>query len=281
VCHFFNKLRRKYFISLSLLTIGNKMADEVFNIEFTYQQNPYVGLVRPLQKDRDTWYSVDLESENQESHVQIIAVPATTENGDWRFECSTGEFATTYYDKDLLWEVGEAIDKYLVGTQNLKPPPVTIGPEDGRTISLVGDTYRILITGQETEGAFATIDMLIPPNGGPGPHAHPNFQESFFVIDGEIEVRSEASVYIAKKGAFVSIPKGGTVHCFKNKTDRTAHLLCMVVPSGLEEFFLAVGQPIAPGTFLAAQPMDGAFLKKVQTLSEKYGQILFPPDYLE
>ncbi len=164
--------------------------------------------------------------------------------------------------------------------ENSKTAPITVGPQDGQNLSVVGDTYRILITGKETGGAYAAIDMLIPPNGGPGPHSHANFQESFYVIDGEIEVKSEVSTYIAKKGSFVNIPKGGIVHCFKNKTDQMAHLLCVVVPSGLEEFFMEIGRPVAIGSFLPPPQMDEEVMKKIQPIVEKYGQKLFPPDYL-
>jgi quercetin dioxygenase-like cupin family protein len=164
--------------------------------------------------------------------------------------------------------------------ENSKIAPVIVGENDGQCLSVVGDTYRILITGKETGGAFATIDMLVPPGGGPGPHSHADFQESFFVIDGEIEVKSEASTYVAKKGSFVSIPKGGIVHCFKNKSDKTAHLLCMVVPSGLEEMFMEIGKPVSPGEFLPP-PMDPETLEKMLAIAEKHGQKVYPPDYLD
>jgi len=82
---------------------------------------------------------------------------------------------------------------------------------------VVGDSYRVVITGKETEGAYAVIDMLVPPNGGPGPHAHTAFQESFHVLEGEIEVKTENGTYTAGKGSFVNIPLGGLIHCFKTK----------------------------------------------------------------
>ncbi|ASU33496.1 cupin domain-containing protein [Mucilaginibacter xinganensis] len=164
--------------------------------------------------------------------------------------------------------------------ENSKAAPVAIGASEGQSLSVAGGNYRILVSGKETGGAFATIDMLIPPGGGPGPHAHPDFQESFYVVDGEVEVKSEAGTYIAQKGAFISIPKGGIVHCFKNKTDSLAHLLCMVVPSGLEEMFLAIGKPVETGTFLPPPVMDAEALQKVQALAAKYGQTLYPPDFL-
>ena len=164
--------------------------------------------------------------------------------------------------------------------QDRKPAPITVGPQEGQSLSVVGDNYRILISGKETNGAFATIDMLIPPKGGPGPHAHANFQETFYVINGEVEVKSEAGSYTAKKGAYVVIPKGGIIHDFKNNTDKMAHLLCVVVPSGLEEFFVEIGKPVSPGTFLPPPPMNPEAAKKLQAIAEKHGQKVYPPDFL-
>jgi quercetin dioxygenase-like cupin family protein len=165
--------------------------------------------------------------------------------------------------------------------KNSKPAPTTIGAQEGKTLSMAGGTYRILISGEETNGEYATIDMLIPPGSGPGPHAHVNIHESFYVVDGEVEVKSEAGSYTAKKGSFINIPKGGIVHGFKNKTDKIAHLLCMVVPSGLEEMFMELGTPIAPGTFLPPPQLDPDTIKKMQQVAEKYGQQIFPPNYLD
>jgi quercetin dioxygenase-like cupin family protein len=161
-----------------------------------------------------------------------------------------------------------------------KSAPITVNPEAGQSLSVVGDTYRILVTGKETGGAFATIDMLVPPGGGPGPHSHTDFQETFYVVDGEVEVKSEVSTYIAKKGSYVVIPKGGIVHCFKNKTETVAHLLCTVVPSGLEEMFIAIGKPVAPGSFLPPPPMDPQSVEKLIKVAEQYGQKVYPPDFL-
>jgi quercetin dioxygenase-like cupin family protein len=173
------------------------------------------------------------------------------------------------------------IDKPRIVMGKLKLDPITVSAQEGKSLSVVGDNYRILVSGKETGGAFATIDMLIPPNGGPGPHAHADFQETFYVIDGEIEVKSEAGVYTAKKGSYVVIPKGGIVHCFKNKTDTLAHLLCVVVPSGLEEFFIEIGQPVENNAFLPPPVLTPGDIKKLEKIAEKFGQIIYPPNYLD
>ena len=44
-------------------------------------------------------------------------------------------------------------------------------------IGLVGDTYTITVTGEQTDGRFCLIDMHIPPGGGPQPHRQ-DFEES-------------------------------------------------------------------------------------------------------
>lgn len=163
---------------------------------------------------------------------------------------------------------------------NQKQTPIAVGAEQGQGLSVMGGTYRILASGNDTGGAFATIDMLIPPGGGPGPHAHAQFHETFYVVEGEVEVKSEASTFIARTGDYIVIPTGGIVHGFKNRSDKTARLLCTVVPAGLEEMFLEMGKPVALGEFLPPPTMDAETQAKMKAIAEKYGQKLYPPDFL-
>jgi hypothetical protein len=51
----------------------------------------------------------------------------------------------------------------------------TLDPQAGPSLSVVGDTYRIVTSGAQTGGAYAIIDMLVPPGGGPGPTPTPSF----------------------------------------------------------------------------------------------------------
>ena len=162
--------------------------------------------------------------------------------------------------------------------ENTKQAPITIGAEEGQSLSIAGNSYRILVSGSETGGDFATIDMLVPPGGGPGPHSHAHFHETFYVMEGEVEIHSEVSVYTAKMGDYVVIPKGGIIHYFKNKTDKNVRLLCTVIPSGLEEMFIAISKEISNGQ-LSPSP-DSQGLKQMQQIAEKYGQQFYPPDYL-
>ncbi|UPK69957.1 cupin domain-containing protein [Chitinophaga filiformis] len=156
-----------------------------------------------------------------------------------------------------------------------------INNSQGNHFSIVGDTYRIVIPGKQTNGEFAMIDMLVPPGGGPGPHAHASFHESFYVVDGEVEFKTEEGKTIARKGDVITIPKGGAVHSFKNVSGNMAHLLCTVVPAGLDAFFEEIGTPVQAGEFLPHPHLDEDAIKKLVSIAKKYGQEVYPPNYLD
>jgi quercetin dioxygenase-like cupin family protein len=155
----------------------------------------------------------------------------------------------------------------------------TLDPQAGPTVSQAGGTYRVVVSGEQTGQAYAVIDMLVPPHSGPVPHAHPTIQETFYVLEGEIVVRSETQTYVAQKGAVVTIPLGGAVHNFTNESTAMAQLLCVVAPAGLEAFFLTVGQPVVAGQPFATQPPTPEQQQRIGELAKHYGQEVFPPDY--
>lgn len=157
----------------------------------------------------------------------------------------------------------------------------TVDPKGEEYLAVAGGSYRILISGEQTNGAYAVIDMLVPPGRGPGPHAHKDMQEMFYILEGEVEFKREGAAYIAKKGSLVNIPLGGQVHCFKNKSGTNARLLCTVIPAGLDSFFREIGKPVEEGVFLAPPTLSTEELQKVKSISEKYGQELYPPDFLD
>jgi quercetin dioxygenase-like cupin family protein len=138
-------------------------------------------------------------------------------------------------------------------------------------ISLVGDTYTITIGGEDTAGRFSVFDMFIPPNGGPGPHRH-DFEETFIVLEGEVEATFRGEKRAIKAGDTVNIPANAP-HQFHNGSGSPARLLCICSPAGQEKFFMEVGIPVATRTS-PAPPLDekqfAEFLKKAKELAPKY-----------
>ncbi len=145
-------------------------------------------------------------------------------------------------------------------------------------IGLVGDTYTVLISGDDTNGRYCVIDMYIPSGGGPPPHRH-DFEESFTLLEGEIEATFRGKKSAVKAGETLSIPANAP-HSFTNASTEAVRLLCICAPSGQEEFFAEVGVPVATRTTPPPKldkEAQAAFLKKAQELAPKYRTELLKP----
>jgi mannose-6-phosphate isomerase-like protein (cupin superfamily) len=113
-------------------------------------------------------------------------------------------------------------------------------------IGLVGDTYTVLLSGKDTAGRFCLIDMYIPPGGGPPSHRH-DFEESFLLLEGEIEATFRGVRSVVKAGETLHIP-ANSPHQFRNQSKSPVRLLCICAPAGQEEFFAEVGVRVATRT---------------------------------
>jgi quercetin dioxygenase-like cupin family protein len=113
-------------------------------------------------------------------------------------------------------------------------------------VGVVGDTYTILLTGDDTAGQFCLIDMHVPPGGGPPPHRH-DFEETFVMLEGEVDLTFRGSKSVARAGDTVNIPANAP-HQFHNSSQRAVRMLCLCSPAGQEKFFLEVGAPVATRT---------------------------------
>ena len=145
-------------------------------------------------------------------------------------------------------------------------------------IGLVGDTYTILVTGDETAGKYTLIDMHVPPGGGPPPHRH-DFEEMFTVLDGEVQVTFRGQTLVARPGETINVPANAP-HSFTKAAGTPSRLLCLCAPAGQEEFFTLVGQPVATRTE-APPPLDpdgqAAFIARSQSLAPQFRTELLPP----
>jgi quercetin dioxygenase-like cupin family protein len=109
-------------------------------------------------------------------------------------------------------------------------------PGDGATYWGPGDLYRFLVTGEETGGAYFAMEALVPPGGGPPPHIHRNEDETFYVVEGEVDFRLGDDVITAGVGDFVNVPRG-SVHCFHNAGSAPMRMILTFTPAGIEKFF--------------------------------------------
>ena len=144
-------------------------------------------------------------------------------------------------------------------------------PENLPHIGLVGDTYTITVTGEQTAGRFCVVDMHIPPGGGPPPHRH-DFEESFLLLEGQMEATFRGQKSTVRAGQTLNIPANAP-HQFHNASGQAVRMLCICSPAGQEKFFLEVGVPVA--TRITPPPKlsekeQAVFIEKVKAIAPKY-----------
>jgi quercetin dioxygenase-like cupin family protein len=139
----------------------------------------------------------------------------------------------------------------------------------GRTVAVVGDVYRFLVTGEDTNGNYALWEALVPPGGGPPLHVHSREEEGFYVLEGEITFRVNGERVVAAAGTFATMPVG-TPHAFKNESGQPAKMLISVAPAGLEQMFFQFGVPLAEGATTALPPTKEE-IEKLLAVAPKYG----------
>jgi mannose-6-phosphate isomerase-like protein (cupin superfamily) len=147
--------------------------------------------------------------------------------------------------------------------------PIIRIPRQGRTVSLVGDVYRFLATGEDTDFKYALIEALVGPGGGPPPHVHSREDEGFYILEGEISFTVNGERVVATAGMFANMPVG-TPHSFKNESSKPAKMLVSVAPAGLEKMFMEIGVPLAEGATTALPPTSED-IAKLLAIAPKYG----------
>jgi quercetin dioxygenase-like cupin family protein len=159
----------------------------------------------------------------------------------------------------------------LVEEEPMSSPstPVVRKPGRGRTVAVVGDVYRFLATGEDTNGKYALWEALVPPGGGPPPHVHSREEEGFYVLEGEITFQVGDERMVATAGTFANLPVG-TPHSFKNESARPARMLISVAPAGLEQMFFECAVPLAEGATTTLPPTEEE-IEKLLAIAPKYG----------
>lgn len=147
--------------------------------------------------------------------------------------------------------------------------PILRTPSEGRTIAVVGDVYRFMATGHDTNGKYAIWEAIVPPGGGPPPHVHSREEEGFYILEGEITFQIGEERVVATSGMFANMPVG-TPHSFKNESSRSARMLISVAPAGLEQMFFEVGVPLADGATTALPPTKEE-IEKLLEAAPRYG----------
>lgn len=121
--------------------------------------------------------------------------------------------------------------------------------------------FRFLVSSEEAGGSYTTMEITVPPGEGANPHFHPNEEEQFYVLCGELTYEVDGETIRVGSGDFVHIPRGA-VHSFKNEADQAKLLATFGPGTGIERAFLdgavLMEQDAAYGVEQVRPPDDSA-----------------------
>jgi quercetin dioxygenase-like cupin family protein len=139
-----------------------------------------------------------------------------------------------------------------------------------------GDTYTFLALTAETDGAYFVLEGLVPPDAGPPPHIHHDQVETFYVVEGQLEIMLDGQVHQANAGDFMHVSKG-TPHSFLNRSQTPAKIIATFVPAGKAEQFFREAMEETKDRNATPPPLDDAMIQRMMAAAEHNGVEILPP----
>jgi len=114
--------------------------------------------------------------------------------------------------------------------------------KDVRPLHVLGTQVRFLCEGHSTNNVWSLMEVTLPEDAGPPPHTH-QWDEAYFIIEGDVEFRVDDQRFTATVGDFVYTP-GGVVHGFRGVSQRPARVLIFDAPAHANAFFRRVDREV-------------------------------------
>jgi quercetin dioxygenase-like cupin family protein len=95
---------------------------------------------------------------------------------------------------------------------------------------------NVVLRSEESNGVVSMMDNTVKPRaGGPPLHRH-DFDEAFYILEGELVFQVEDELITKRAGEMAFAPRGVT-HTYANQTDEPARFVLVCTPAGLERYF--------------------------------------------
>jgi quercetin dioxygenase-like cupin family protein len=151
--------------------------------------------------------------------------------------------------------------------------PMIVRPDLGNSYWYIGRTLlSVLISSEQSGGAFSLVHGYEIQGLEPPPHTHTKEDESFFLINGEIDFTAGDKVMNAKAGDWVFLPRN-IEHSFKVRSDK-AQVLIHLSPGGFENYFIEMSEP-AKEMVIPPRPEGPPDVQRIIETAARYG-IIFP-----
>jgi uncharacterized cupin superfamily protein len=100
----------------------------------------------------------------------------------------------------------------------------------GRKLQVGPNELRVKAAREAGHSLVGVFESAMPPGGGfPLAHLHEDYEEVFYVLEGEIEYRLGEVWTVAPAGTTICVPRG-VVHAFRNASQALARHLVVHAP---------------------------------------------------
>lgn len=106
---------------------------------------------------------------------------------------------------------------------------IVVPPGEGRRVANV----EFLAQSDDTPRFNLAVITIQPHTDGPGSHAHPVEDDSFYILEGELTFTVDGEDLVAGPGTFVLVPPG-VRHSFANHGDAVVRLVNVHAPAGFD-----------------------------------------------
>ncbi len=139
-----------------------------------------------------------------------------------------------------------------------------------------GGRVRILMTTEQSGGAFFLLEDTAPRGKTTPLHRHASFDETFYVVEGELLVHVDGQEHTVGAGATAFAPRG-SAHAFI-VTSESARFLALITPGEVGERFIRAGADPVSDPDAPIRPLD---IQKVKDAGERTGgmEVLGPPPF--
>ena len=144
-------------------------------------------------------------------------------------------------------------------------------------IAFLGEVCAIRLTSEQTDGAVAVLEHLLPHGMATPLHVQAREDELFYVLEGQITVWMDGERTEATAGDVVWLPRG-RAHAFRVDSER-ARLLGLSVPGGHEKFFRLAGEPASEFDLAAVATVPPDMERMAAAAVAADVEILGPPPF--
>src|SRR6516165_2379736 len=127
----------------------------------------------------------------------------------------------------------------------------------------------ILLSGEDTGGAYCLLDLKVAPGKGVPRHTHTREDEALFVLSDELEAIVGDEVFTLRAGETLIAPRN-IPHQLRNSGAVANHYLILFSPAGFEEFLKATSVPASDNAVAPTEPPALA-VRNVFELAADYG----------